>query len=144
MAQTPTITPRQARFVQEYLIDGCGAQAAIRSGIAPSGAHVWASRALRITKVAEALQAQQSADAARLSLRREDVLAGLLEAVDTARQQQNPTAMVSGLRELGRMLGFYVPEVKRVKVAVEEQGGLSHLSRMTDAQLLAVIATGNG
>ena len=29
------LTPREARFVQEYLVDACGTQAAIRAGAAP-------------------------------------------------------------------------------------------------------------
>lgn len=96
--QTAALSARQSRFVGEYLIDGCGAQAAIRSGVAVSGAHVWTSRTLRIAKVSEALQAQQSADAtAGLSLRREDVLNGLLEAVEQGRVQSNPMAMIRGV-----------------------------------------------
>ena len=67
--QTTALTQKQSRFVAEYLIDGNGAQAAIRSGVATSGAHVWASRALRKAKVSEALQARQAADATRHCLR---------------------------------------------------------------------------
>ena len=140
--QTATLSAKQTRFVSEYLVDGCGAQAAIRCGVAVSGAHVWASRTLRIAKVAEALQARQSADAARLCLRREDVLAGLLEAVEQARVQSNPMAMVSGLREIGKMLGFYAPEVKKVDLNVAGQVELKRMNQMSDAELLRIIAAG--
>ena len=134
------LSTRQARFVQEYMVDGCGAQAAIRSGIAPSGAHVWASRTLRIDKVAEALAARQTADATRLSLRREDVLQGLLDAVNQARAQSNPAAMVSGLREIGKMMGFYAPETKKVELNAKGLVDMNRYNQMTDAQLLAIIA----
>ncbi len=140
--QTATLSAKQTRFVSEYLVDGCGAQAAIRSGVAVSGAHVWASRTLRIAKVAEALQAHQSADAARLCLRREDVLAGLLEAVEQARVQSNPAAMVSGLREIGKMMGFYAVETKRVDLNVAGQVELRRMNQMSDAELLRIIVAG--
>ncbi len=140
--KTPTLSAKQTRFVSEYLVDGCGAQAAIRSGVAASGAHVWASRTLRIAKVADALATRQAADAARLCLRREDVLAGLLEAVDQARVQSNPMAMVSGLREIGKLMGFYAVETKRVEVSAAGQVDLSRMNRMSDAELLAIIGAG--
>ncbi len=123
-------------------MDGCGAQAAIRSGVAPSGAHVWASRTLRIAKVSEALQARQAADATRLSIQREDVLVGLLEAVDQAREQRNPMGMIAGYREIGRLMGFYAPEVKRVDLNVDGQTEMGRLNQMSDAELLKIIAAG--
>src|SRR5450759_4866892 len=118
--QTVALSARQSRFVAEYLVDGCVAQAAIRSGVAVSGAHVWASRTLRIAKVAAALQARQSADATRLSLRREDVLNGITEAIEMARLQGNSMAMIRGWSEIGRLMGLGAPE--RVKVDLNVQG----------------------
>lgn len=140
--QTSTLSAKQTRFISEYLVDGCGAQSAIRSGVAASGAHVWASRTLRIAKVADALATRQAADAARLCLRREDVLAALLEAVDQARMQSNPASMIAGLREIGKMMGFYAIETKRVEVSAAGQVDLNHLNRLSDAELLAIIGAG--
>lgn len=106
MSTSVALSVRQARFVQEYLVNGCGKQAAIRAGVAASGAHVWASRALRIAKVSEALKARQAADATRLSIQREDVLNGLLGAIDQAREQANPMAMIRGWSEVAKLMGF--------------------------------------
>jgi len=140
--QTTALTQKQSRFVAEYLIDGNGAQAAIRAGVAPSGAHVWASRTLRITKVSEALQARQAADATRLSIQREDVLVGLLEAVALAREQHNAMGMIAGYREIGRLMGFYAPEVKKVDLNVAGQTEMGRLNQMSDAELLKIMAAG--
>ena len=142
MAQSPNLSAKQARFVAEYLTDSNGAAAAIRAGYAPSSAKIIACRLTKDNRVQEALQARQSADAARLCLRREDVLAGLLEAVDQARVQSNPMAMVSGLREIGKMMGFYAIETKRVEVSAAGQVDLNHLNRLSDAELLAIIESG--
>ncbi|MCF8210129.1 MAG: terminase small subunit [Rhodoferax sp.] len=142
MTTVSTLSTRQARFVQEYLVDGCGAQAAIRAGIAPSGAHVWASRTLRITKVSEALQARQMADATRLSLRREDVLNGLLEAISQARVLSNPMAMIRGWAEIAKMLGMMAPERIKVDVNVAGKVEMGRLNQLSDAELLQIIEAG--
>ena len=134
-----TFSEKQAKFVSEFLVDSNGTQAAIRAGYSASGARVTAHRLLTNDAIYGAIEAQRLADAARLSLRREDVLAGLLEAVDTARLQQNPMAMVSGLRELGRMMGFYAPEVRRVELTADQHITQNHMSAMTVAELLALM-----
>ena len=70
------------------------------------------------------------------------MLAGLLEAVEQARVQSNPAAMVSGLREIGKMLGFYAPEVKKVDLNVAGQVELKRMNQMSDVELLKIIAAG--
>lgn len=141
------LTAKQAKFVTEYLVDGNGAGAAVRAGYSASGAHVTASRMLRnATPVARAIEARQAADATRLSLRREDVLAGLLEAVDQARVQINPMGMIAGLRELAKLMGFYPDTRARldVAVAVGDEVNMERLNRLSDAELLNIIAAGSG
>ena len=86
------------------------------------------------------IQARQALDSRRLQLDREGVIAGLLEAIAEARVQGNPAAMISGLREIGRMLGFYEPERRQVELAVRD--GQGPMERMTDAELMLVIAAG--
>ena len=49
------LTPRAQRFVDEYLIDLNGKQAAIRAGYSPKCAEVQASRLLSSAKVGEAV-----------------------------------------------------------------------------------------
>ncbi len=140
MSTAATLTPKQARFVQEYLVDGDGAQAAMRCGSPAAGAHVYASRTLRIATVSAALQAAQAVDATRLSISREDVLNWLRCAFQTARENGDPAAMVSAAREIGKMLGFYAPEVRKVTLSAEQRAVERHYATMTDAQLLELIA----
>jgi phage terminase small subunit len=54
-----TLTPRQQRFVAEYLVDLNGTQAAIRAGYSRNGAEVTASKLLRIAKVQRFVTAAQ-------------------------------------------------------------------------------------
>lgn len=141
MAANCELTPREARFLDEYGADANATQAAIRAGAAPAGAHVWACRALRKTKVAAALKARQEADSERLQITRDRVVAGLLEAVALARDRREPAAMISAWSAIAKMLGLYAPERRLVEVtSVSAQGEMARLERMSDAELAALIA----
>ena len=139
MCSTNALSAREARFVQEYLVDACGTQAAIRAGVAPGGAHVWACRALRKAKVSAVLRARQAADAARLSIQREDVLNGLVEAAEMAKRQCDPAGMVAAWKQVGHLKGYSSPE--RIKVDVNVAGSLEmqRLNQLSDAELLKII-----
>lgn len=134
---TSAITPRQAKFVDEYLVDGNGTQAATRAGYGAAGARVAAYRLLTNVAISSAIEARQRADATRLSIERETVLAQLLEAVEMARTQMNPAGMVAGLREIGKLMGFYTDRVK-VNVDVTGQQERRRMEAMSDAELLAM------
>lgn len=134
------MTPRQARFVEEFLIDANGTQAAIRTGTAPAGAHVWASRTLRNPKVAAALRRRQQADSVRLQVNRTKVVTMLLAGYELAKEKREPAAMVSAARELGRLFGFYEPIQARVELSASESRLHAQLRAMSDGELLRVIA----
>jgi phage terminase small subunit len=70
MAKRPVagLTPKQARFVAEYLIDLNGKQAAIRAGYAPSNAESTASTLLRDPKVSQAVAAGKAKQLAAADL----------------------------------------------------------------------------
>ncbi|MBB3656612.1 phage terminase small subunit [Rhizobium sp. BK650] len=50
------LTARQQRFVEEYLVNPCGAQAAIRAGYSPRGAAVTAYQLLKKPAIAAAIE----------------------------------------------------------------------------------------
>ena len=140
-----TLTPKQARFVDEYLVDGNGARAAIAAGYGLAGARV---RAHRLTKdnvaVRAEIRARQGAETQRLQIQRRDVLAGLLEAFAMARERREPATMVSSAREVGRMLGFYEPERHQVEVSAGADLEMGRLARLSDDELLRLMASGAG
>jgi phage terminase small subunit len=140
--QTASLTAKQTRFVSEYLIDGNGSAAAVRAGYSPKAARAIATENLTKPAIQNALQARQSADATRLSLQRDNVLAGLVEAINQAREQRNPMAMIRGWSEVAKMLGFYQPEIRHVEVSAAGEGAMGQLEQMSDAELVALIAAG--
>lgn len=137
MSASTLLTAKQARFIDEYLVDANGTQAAIRAGYGAAGARVAAHRLLTNVAISSAIEGRQRADATRLYIDRDNVLVGLLGAVEMAREQRNPAGMIAGLRELGKLMGFYTD---RVKVGVDVTGQLEHrrMEVMTDAELLAL------
>jgi len=136
------LTAKQERFVAEYLVDGNGTQAALRSGYSARTARVIAYENLLKPAVRTALQARQGVIARQVDLTRQDVLAGLLEAVALARQQANPAGMIAGLREIAKMCGYYAPETKKVGLTVDQDSLRAKYEVMSDEELLAIIAGG--
>jgi phage terminase small subunit len=102
---------KQVRFVREYAVDCNGAAAAMRAGYSPRSAKVTASRLLTKANVQRALRQIQQDDAERLSISRKAVIGQLQDAIEFARVKQDPRAMILGLRELGRMMGYYGPTI---------------------------------
>lgn len=68
------LTPRQAAFVREYLVDLNGTQAAIRAGYSPKTANEQAARLLANASVRAAVREGQTARAERVQLAADEVL----------------------------------------------------------------------
>lgn len=73
------LTPKQRRFVDEYLVDLNATQAAIRAGYSARTAESQASRLLSNVNVAQAIQAAQSQRSQRTQIDADYVLARLVE-----------------------------------------------------------------
>ena len=132
------MTPRQERFVQEYLIDRNGAAAAVRAGYSPRTSRQIAHKLLTKADVANAVRQGEAQLAAKAQLAREEVLRGLLAAIDMARVQGDPAAMIAGWREIAKMCGYYAPERKQINLSRESYRLRTQLEAMSDVQLLAI------
>lgn len=139
MSANTLMTVKQARFINEYLIDGNGTQAAIRAGYGAAGARVAAHRLLTNVAISSLIEARQRADATRLAVDRDRVLAGLLEAVEMAREQLNPAGMVAGLREIAKLQGYYAPVQAQVEWNMDVTAERQRLEALSDADLCGLI-----
>ena len=68
------LTPRQKRFVEEYLVDSNGTQAAIRAGYSEKSADVTASQLIANPKIEVAIRKAKDANAEKLDITVERVL----------------------------------------------------------------------
>ena len=106
------MTPKQARFAREYLLDLCGAAAARRAGYSHRGARNAAYRLLRIPEVRIAIDEQEKQRAMRTQLRSDQVI-GELKAVAFSEGSDESGAAVKlasklrALELLGKHLGLF-------------------------------------
>ena len=66
---------------------------------------------------------------------REDVLQGMKEAAEMAKTMADPQAMVRAWSELGKLLGFYAPEVKKVLHGLDTEQMREALRALPDHEL---------
>ena len=82
------LTPKQARFVGEYLIDLNGTQAAIRAGYSERSAKQQGSRLLTNADIVAAVAKGQAEKAEKLGLSQEWVLRRLMQVVERCLQAE--------------------------------------------------------
>lgn len=138
----PKLTPRQRLFVDEYVLCNNASEAARRAGYSEKTAGAIATENLQKPAIRQAIEALRSDNAARLDLTRQDVLAGILEAIEMARVMADPAAMLAGYRDLARMCGFNEPEVHRVEASPGASAVVARFVAMTDEELAALVSGG--
>lgn len=114
------MTDKQARFVNEYLVDLNATQAAIRAGYSVKSASRIGSELLNKTQVLNALAKAQKALGTRTSRQAEDVLQDIIDLTREARNAGDFKSAFKGLEMEGRHLGMF-----KDKVEAEISGGLT-------------------
>ena len=102
------LTPKQARFIEEYLIDLNATQAAIRAGYAKGSADVEGCRLLGNAKVAVAVAEAQAERSERTLITQDIVLEGLLKEARNEGEGSTHSARVTAWTQLGRHLSMFV------------------------------------
>lgn len=127
------LSARQAKYVANRAKGMPRDQSAILAGYADTeniGRQVEES-----STVQAALKEAQAETAEAVNVTKEDIARGLLSAAALARQMADPGSLVRAYTELGKMLGHYAPEVKKVEHGVGKET-LEALERMSDRDLL--------
>lgn len=100
------MTPRQERFVAEYLIDLNATQAAIRAGYSAKTAEHQGPRLLGYAQVVEAVKAAKEKRSERVEITQDHALEVLREAIERTRKGENETALARFLALEMRHLGM--------------------------------------
>lgn len=121
------LTPKQARFVEEYLLDLNAAAAARRAGYSEKNADSIAAQLLSKTKVFEAVQSAVAARSAKTEITAEYVLENLKRLSERCMSKEEfaPSAAARALELLGKHLGLFSDRV-------ELSGSLSVLGVLGD------------
>ena len=102
-----TLTPKQQRFVEEYLIDLNATQAAIRAGYSVKTAEQQGNRLLGNAKVAAYIALAQANRSERTEITQDYVLGIIKEAIILSRSTDNVMGFYKGAELLGKHLGMF-------------------------------------
>lgn len=133
------LNSKQLRFVEEYCISHSAADAARKAGYSAKTAYAIGAENLRKPQIKAAIQTRQTATALELKITRQQVIADILEAIQTAKLQSNPIAMIQGARELGKLMGFYSPELVEIHMSTNDAVLKARYEAMSDEELMSVI-----
>lgn len=121
------LTPKQQRFVDEYLIDLNATQACIRAGYSEKTANREGSRLLSNVDIQNAIQQAQQKIQQRTQVTQDDVIRGLLTEAEWQGEGSSHSARVSAWTQLGKHLGMFKDKVEQtgestlnIKVSYEE------------------------
>lgn len=137
---TLSLTNKQRRWIDEYLIDFNGAAAAVRTGYSAKCARSIASENLSKPDIQAVLRERQGVLASRLQIRQVDVVKAFIEAGELAKAQCNAAGMVAAWRQVGLILGLYEPETKKVELSAAQSDVERRISALTDQQLFELVA----
>jgi len=134
-------TDKQLKFADAKL-SGLNDKAAARAaGYSNSGAS--ATMAVTSKGVQTVLDEARQLLASATNLKKSDVLAGILDAIERARMLGEPSTEIKGWQEVAKMLGYYAPEVKRIELTTDQGRVKSKFEQMTDEELLEIALSNN-
>ncbi len=126
------VTEKQAKFVEAKLhglSDNAAAQAA---GLA-NGTH-----ASRSPTIKEQLTAARRWLTDTTQITRLDVIEGVIDGIECARMQGDAGNVIKGRTEVGKILGHYAPEVKKVELSLSQGRLRAKFEALSDEDLLAI------
>lgn len=106
----PKLTPKQAAFVREYLVDLNATQAAIRAGYSEKTAYSQGQRLLKNVEVQTALQDGQATKAEAAQVNAKMVLDGLRRI---AEGDGSESARVRAYELLGKHIGMFTEKIEQ-------------------------------
>ena len=134
--KSAVVSSQREVFAEAILTGHSKSDAARAAGYHPANV----DNVMRQQEVQEYLAEARQQLTEQTTIKRLDVLNIYLEAIDMARIQADPSQMISGAREVGKMMGYYEPE--KIAVAMtNDQAALAHRFRqLSDAELLEIAA----
>lgn len=121
----PKLTLKQRRFIEEYLIDFNGCQAAIRAGYSESSAKEIAAENLTKPNIKSEIDRLTAQMTEKAIVTKEMVLQGLLDEARMYDEGASHSARVSAWAHLGKHLGIFMDKVELSgKVEVATLGSL--------------------
>lgn len=118
---------------QEALVD------AVLTGTPVTHVSTNPALALRSEKVKAEIAAQRQILTDATTLKRLDVIEGILDGIGVARMMSDGGNMIRGWVEISKILGLAVPEVKTINLNIGQQRVRSKLESLSDAELMEIM-----
>ena len=113
------MTPKQERFVQEYLVDMNATQAAIRAGYSAKTAYSQGQRLLKNVEARQAIQEAQTKHREHTKVTVESLTEKLRTAYDVAEKKGQSASMVQASMGLAKLHGYLVDRVEQTTKAAD-------------------------
>lgn len=130
----PKLSPRQQEYIENRARGLDRQQSAVLAGYADhndAGGQVEES-----TDVQQELARIRAETAKDAGITKDMVAGGLKRAADMAQTMADPVGMVAAWRELGKLLGFYAPAVKKIEKGINRKDLLAAMDQLSDEELL--------
>jgi phage terminase small subunit len=124
MSKPKALTPKQRRFVEEYLIDHNATQAAIRAGYSEHTADRQGSRLLKNVEVAAAVATRSEKVTEKADVTTEDIVSGLKKEAEREDEGSSHAARVSAWSHLGKYRGMFTDRSEvsgRIEVVIRSE-----------------------
>lgn len=129
------LTDLQRQFVKFWAAGESPASAAGRVGIETT----YAYRLVYMPNVLKAYRAEKEAYEQASGMNRKRVIDGFMEAIEIAKTMAEPSTMVAGWREIGKMCGYYEPVQVKHTVHHEGKALVDRMEKMSDDELFEII-----
>lgn len=130
------LTESQEAFVEGVLDGKSRGQAALDAGYSSPSA---SSTIAKSEAVQVALSERRVELSSATQITRAGVLNGILDAIEMARLMADPTAMLTGYRDISKMMGYNAPEVKKVEISDTSDRLHRRMQSLSDEDLLKII-----
>lgn len=129
-------TSKQKKYVQARAKGLDRDTSAIMAGYSENGGDPQVSRIEKHPDVQQELARIRAETAKNTNITKEDVVQMLMDAAGMAKMLDDPTGLVSAAREIGKMLGFYAPETKKVMHGLDKEQIMAVMEDMSDDELI--------
>lgn len=130
------LTEKQNNFVEALLDGKTQSAAAAEAGYANASGGAVAEHS---ANVQHALREARNELSSAAQVKRADLVEILMESIGMARMMADPMGMIAGAREVGKMLGLYAPEEKKIDLTINQERLLRQYEELSDDDLLRVI-----
>lgn len=131
----PEADPRQVLFAEAIAAGMNPHQAAKRAGYTSSGS----VKQLEHPTTAALINLKRIELARVQGISKEKVLDMFMEAFQLSRTLEDPATMVRAATEVGKMLGYYAPEVKQFNIDVRQLHTVRQLEELSTEQLAKMV-----